>query len=77
MTDYILTAISAGVLNASSGGAANDSHTQSNRPKFDLGASLARPLTWKPHVGALKPLNPASVITHEKRNIKEVKLISR
>ena len=34
--------------------------TQSVQKKFDLQASLAKPLTWKPHQGKLKAFHEKS-----------------
>ncbi|KAK3591563.1 hypothetical protein CHS0354_041608 [Potamilus streckersoni] len=42
--------------------------TQSAKKTFDLKASLARPLTWKPHSGKLKPMGGNTPIYISKAN---------
>ena len=53
----------------------------STKKKFDLQASLAKPITWRMHKGPLKPLgeeskNHASPILH-KTDVKKAKVASR
>lgn len=53
-----------------------DSSELASAKKFDLQASLARPLTWKPHIGKLKPFSVGSAVSHQ-TDVKGVKVVSR
>lgn len=64
-------------LNQSMGhNTSNVSNKSMSKNRFDLAASLARPMTWKPHTGKLKPFLTGPVSTHQ-RDVKAVKVTTK
>ena len=47
-----------------------------HKAKFDLAASLTRPMTWKPHAGKLKPFTAGTTSVHQ-RDVKAVKVTTK
>lgn len=51
--------------------------TVTSTKKFDLQASLAKPISWKPHLGKLKTFGDSGALSSHRVDVKAVKTKTR